>query len=97
MDKTVRMADAAERAIVIVAAVIEGRIDEAGQSFNVQVPEAFTDEVRGSALATIAGAACADLRTSPGMHLVLSPASTTAVSRSRWQGSGKLALPGQAR
>lgn len=41
--------------------------------------------------------ACADLRTSPGKHLGLSPASTTAVSPSRWQGSGKLALPGQAR
>jgi hypothetical protein len=39
----------------------------------------------------------ADLRTSPGKHLGLSPASTTAVSPSRWQGSGKLALPGQAR
>jgi hypothetical protein len=41
--------------------------------------------------------ACADLRTSPGKHLGLSPAGTTGVSRSRWQGSGKLALPGQAR
>jgi hypothetical protein len=41
--------------------------------------------------------ACADLRTSPGKHLGLSPASTTGVSPSRWQGSGKLALPGQAR
>jgi hypothetical protein len=41
--------------------------------------------------------ACADLRTSPGKHLELSPASTTGVSPSRWQGSGKRALPGQAR
>jgi len=41
--------------------------------------------------------ACADLRTSPGKHLGLSPASTAAVSPSRWQGSGNLALPGQAR
>jgi len=41
--------------------------------------------------------ACADLRTSPGKHLGLSPAGTTGVSPSRWQGSGKLALPGQAR
>jgi hypothetical protein len=41
--------------------------------------------------------ACADLRTSPGKHLGLSPASTTGASPSRWQGSGKLALPGQAR
>lgn len=41
--------------------------------------------------------ACADLRTSPGKHLGLSPASTTGVSPSCWQGSGKLALPGQAR
>jgi len=39
----------------------------------------------------------ADLRTSPGKHLGLSPASTAAVSPSRWQGSGRLALPGQAR
>jgi hypothetical protein len=42
-------------------------------------------------------AACADLRTSPGKHLRLSPAGTAAASPSRWQGSGKLALPGQAR
>jgi hypothetical protein len=41
--------------------------------------------------------AAADLRTSPGKHLGLSLASTTAVSASRWQGSGKLPLPGQAR
>jgi hypothetical protein len=41
--------------------------------------------------------ACADLRTSPGQHLGLSPASTTAVSPSRWQGNGKLPLHGQAR
>jgi hypothetical protein len=40
---------------------------------------------------------CADLRTSPGKHLGLSPASTAATSPSRRQGSGKLALPGQAR
>jgi hypothetical protein len=55
MDKTVRMADAAERAISIVAAVLEGRMDEARQSFNAHVLEAFTDEVRGSAMATMAG------------------------------------------
>lgn len=55
MDKTVRMADAAERAITIVTAVLDGRMDEARQSFNAQVMEAFTDEVRGSALATVAG------------------------------------------
>jgi hypothetical protein len=41
--------------------------------------------------------ASADLRTGPGKHLGLSPASTTAESPSRWLGSGKLALPGQAR
>ena len=41
--------------------------------------------------------ACADLRASPGEHLGLSPASTAATSPSRRQGSGKLALPGQAR
>jgi hypothetical protein len=55
MDKTVRMADAAERAITIVTAVLEGRMDDARPSFNTRVLEAFTDEVRGSALATIAG------------------------------------------
>ena len=42
-------------------------------------------------------AGCADLRTSPGKHIGLSPAGTTGVSPSCWQGSGKLALPGQAR
>ncbi|MER6980335.1 DUF3887 domain-containing protein [Streptomyces carpinensis] len=55
MDKTVRMAGAAERAIAIVTAVLEGRMDEARQSFNAQVLEAFTDEVRGSGLATVTG------------------------------------------
>jgi hypothetical protein len=55
MDKTVRMADAAERATTIVTAVLEGRMDEARQSFNTQVLEAFTDEVRGDALATVTG------------------------------------------
>jgi hypothetical protein len=55
MDKTVRMADAAERAIAIVTAVLEGRMEEARRSFNAQVLEAFTDEVRGDALATVAG------------------------------------------
>jgi hypothetical protein len=55
MDKTVRMADAGERAITIVTAVLEGRMDEARQFFNAQVMDAFTDEVRGSALAAVAG------------------------------------------
>ncbi len=55
MDKTVRMTDAAERAIKIVTDVLEGRMDEARQSFNAQVLAAFTDEVRGSALATVTG------------------------------------------
>ncbi|MEU6717369.1 DUF3887 domain-containing protein [Nonomuraea sp. NPDC046802] len=55
MDKTVHMADAAERAITIVTAVLEGRMDEARQSFNAQVLGAFTDEVRGNGLATVAG------------------------------------------
>jgi hypothetical protein len=41
--------------------------------------------------------ACAGLRTSPGNHLGLSPASTTGVSPSRWPGSGRPALPWQAR
>jgi hypothetical protein len=55
MDKTVRMADAAQRAVAIVTAVLEGRMDEARQSFNAQVLEAFTDEVRGDGLATVTG------------------------------------------
>jgi Protein of unknown function (DUF3887) len=54
MDKTVRMTDAAERAKAIVSAVLEGRMEEARQSFNAQVNETFTDELRGSALATLA-------------------------------------------
>jgi Protein of unknown function (DUF3887) len=41
--------------MTIVAAVLEGRMDDARQSFNARVTEAFTDEARGSALATIAG------------------------------------------
>ncbi len=55
MDKAVRMDDAAERAITVVTAVLEGRMDEARRSFNAQVTAAFTDEVRGSGLATVAG------------------------------------------
>ncbi|WP_052433252.1 DUF3887 domain-containing protein [Streptacidiphilus carbonis] len=55
MDKTVRMADAAERAITIVTAVLDGRMDEARPSFDAKVLEAFTDEVRGDAMATVAG------------------------------------------
>jgi hypothetical protein len=55
MDKTVHMTDAAERAVKIVTDVLEGRMDEARKSFNAQVLAAFTDEVRGSGLATVAG------------------------------------------
>jgi hypothetical protein len=55
MDKTVRMAGAAERAAEVVTDVLEGRMDQARQSFNAQVLAAFTDDVRGSALATVAG------------------------------------------
>ena len=55
MDKTVRMADAAQRATETAEAVLEGRMDEIRPSFNAQVLAAFTDEVRGSALATVAG------------------------------------------
>ncbi|MFJ9908409.1 DUF3887 domain-containing protein [Streptomyces sp. NPDC101152] len=55
MDKTVTMADAAERARGIVTDVLEGRMDEARRSFNDQVLAAFTDEVRGDGLATVAG------------------------------------------
>ncbi|MFE5033916.1 DUF3887 domain-containing protein [Streptomyces sp. NPDC056683] len=55
MDKTVRMTDAAERAVQIATDVLEGRMDEARQSFNTEVLAAFTDEVRGDGLATVAG------------------------------------------
>lgn len=55
MDRTVRMADAAQRAGAIVTAVLEGRMDEAKQSFDARVLEAFTDDVRGDALATVTG------------------------------------------
>lgn len=55
MDKTVRMADAAERAVEIVTAVLDGRMDEARQSFNAEVLAAFTDEVRANGLATVTG------------------------------------------
>ncbi|MEU1274323.1 DUF3887 domain-containing protein [Streptomyces sp. NPDC005799] len=55
MDKTVTMTDAAERARGIVEDVLEGRMDAARRSFNDQVLAAFTDEVRGDGLATVAG------------------------------------------
>ncbi|MGY5051736.1 DUF3887 domain-containing protein [Streptomyces sp. 900105755] len=55
MDKTVRMHDAAERALTIVKDVLEGRMDEARRTFNAEVLAAFTDEVRGTGLATVAG------------------------------------------
>lgn len=55
MDKTVHMADAAERAAVIVTDILEGRMDQARPSFNAEVLAAFTDEARGSSLATVAG------------------------------------------
>lgn len=55
MDKTVRMADAAERAVEIVTAVLDGRMDEARRSFNAEVLAAFSDEVRANGLATVTG------------------------------------------
>jgi hypothetical protein len=55
MDKTVRMTDAAERAVKIVTDVLDNRMDQARPSFNAEVLAAFTDEVRGDALATVAG------------------------------------------
>lgn len=55
MDKTVTMTDAAERATRILADVLDGRMEEARMSFNTQVLDAFTDEVRGDGLATVAG------------------------------------------
>jgi hypothetical protein len=55
MDKTVHMADAAERALRIVTDILEDRMDEARPSFNADVLAAFTDKVRGDALASVAG------------------------------------------
>lgn len=55
MDKTVHMTDAAERAVKITTDILEGRMEEARPSFNAQVLAAFTDEVRGNAMATVAG------------------------------------------
>src|SRR5579863_444512 len=55
MDKTVHMADAAERAVEVVTDILEDRMDEARPSFNAEVLAAFTDEVRGNAMATVAG------------------------------------------
>jgi hypothetical protein len=55
MDKTVHMTDAAARAVTIVTDVLEDRMDQARPSFNAEVLARFTDEVRGNALATVAG------------------------------------------
>jgi uncharacterized protein DUF3887 len=55
MDKTVHMADAAERAVTIATDILEDRMDQARPSFNAEVLAAFTDEVRGNAMATVAG------------------------------------------
>jgi hypothetical protein len=55
MDKTVHMTDAAERAVTIATDVLENRMDDARPSFNTEVLAAFTDEVRGDAMATVAG------------------------------------------
>lgn len=55
MDKTVRMTDAAERAVAVTTDILDGRMDEARPSFNAEVLAAFTDEVRGNALAAVAG------------------------------------------
>lgn len=55
MDKTVQMTDAAERAVAITTDVLQDHMDQARPSFNDQVLAAFTDQVRGDALATVAG------------------------------------------
>lgn len=55
MDKTVHLTDAAERARKIVADVLDGRMDEARAAFDATVLERFTDQVRGDALAVVAG------------------------------------------
>jgi hypothetical protein len=77
------------------------RIDHQEKQMNVNAPAYDDGRIRCDDQELINRnlylTACADLPTSPGKHLGLSPASTAAVSPSRWQGSGKLALPGQAR
>src|SRR3984957_19610155 len=55
MDKTVHMANAAERAVEVVTDILEDRMDEARPSFNAAGLAAFPDEVRGNAMATVAG------------------------------------------
>ena len=55
MDKTVHMADATARAVDVVTDILGDRMDKARPSFNAEVLAAFTDEVRGNALATVAG------------------------------------------
>jgi hypothetical protein len=55
MDKTVHMADATARAVDVVTDILGDRMDEARPSFNAEVLAAFTDEVRGNALAAVAG------------------------------------------
>jgi hypothetical protein len=55
MNKTIVMHNAADRAREIVTDVLDGRMDQARKSFNPQVLAAFTDDVRGAALATVAG------------------------------------------
>jgi hypothetical protein len=55
MDKTVRMTNAAERAVKIVTDVLDGHMDRARPYFNAEVLAAFTDEVRDGSLATVAG------------------------------------------
>ncbi len=55
MDKTITMTDPAGRARTIVQQVLDGRMDLARATFNAQVGEAFTDEVRANGLATVAG------------------------------------------
>ena len=55
MDKTVHMTGAGERARAIAEDVLAGRMDAARPSFNDEVREKFTDEVRLDALATVTG------------------------------------------
>jgi len=55
MDKTVHISDAGERATQIAADILGGRMNQARPLFNAEVAAAFTDEVRGNALAAVAG------------------------------------------
>lgn len=55
MDMTVHMTHAGERALEIVRAILDDRLEGIRVSFTDPMRAAFTDEVRGEALAAVAG------------------------------------------